>query len=102
MHLEPVGSTVYIEYDPPINYSDFVTIETSRNGGITWRQVPSLTLVPVSGDSPVGAYDYLAPLNSMSWYRALPFREEDGVLLAAPNYSEWASVEVPGEGWWLK
>lgn len=99
---EPCGASVYIEYAPPINYSDYVTIETSRNGGVTWRQVPSLTLIPVTGDSPVGAYDYLAPLNSTSWYRALPFRSGGDTLFAAPSYSEWVSTWLRGEGSWLK
>lgn len=102
MNLKSVGSSIYIEYAPPINYSDYVTIETSRTGGLTWKPVPSLTLIPVSGDSPVGAYDFMAPLNSMSWYRALGFRKEGDVLFAAPYYSDWASIAHRDEGWWLK
>lgn len=104
MRLIPdFGATrVYIEYAPPINYAHCATIQASRDGCKTWRNVPTLSCVPVSSDGLVHAFDYTAPLNSTSWYRALPFRSEGDILRAAPSYSEEASVTFPDADWWLK
>lgn len=102
MKLTPESSGVYIEYSPPINYSHSVTFQASRDGGTTWREVPCLTCVPVPDDGLVRVYDFTAPLNSRSWYRALSFRREGDTLVASPYWSEWGSAQMDGLGWWLK
>lgn len=76
------------------------TIEASRNAGLTWAPIPSLTYVPASGLSSVVGYDYVAPLNVTSQYRALAYAGSP--LVAAASPSNVVSATPADTRHWLK
>lgn len=99
---ESGGNRVRIEYSPPANFSHCASFQVSHDGGVTWRAVPALTHVPVPENGLLCAYDYMAPLDVLTLYRALPYRQEGDRLFPAPCYSEWASTTLESDGWWLQ
>lgn len=76
------------------------TVEASRDAGVTWTPIPSLTLIPATGMTPVVAYDYSAPINVTSSYRVMAYSSSP--LIGAVDYSSVLSVTTFGSDWWLK
>lgn len=76
------------------------TVQASRDNGVTWAPIPSLTYLPASGMTPVTGYDYVAPLNVVSQYRVLAYSQS--VLVAATAPSNVLSVTPTGDQHWLK
>jgi hypothetical protein len=61
------------------------TVQASRDAGQTWTPIPSLTYVPAAGLSSVVGYDYVAPLNVLSQYRAIAYAGNPLVASASPS-----------------
>lgn len=78
------------------------TVQASRDGGVTWTPIPSLTLIAATGMTPLVAYDNTAPINVGSQYRVLAYSQPSGVYVAAISYSSVLSVTTSGSDWWLK
>lgn len=76
------------------------TIEASRNAGLTWTPIPSLRYVPAVGLSSITKYDYVAPLNVTSQYRAIAYAGTPFVAAAAP--SSVVSATPVDDRHWLK
>lgn len=76
------------------------TVEASRNAGLTWDPIPSLRYVLASGLSSVVRYDYVAPLNVTSQYRAIAYAGNPKVAAAAP--SNVVSATPVDDRHWLK
>src|SRR5262249_2210284 len=49
------------------------TVLASRDGGVTFAAIPSLSYLPANGTSPITGYDYVAPLNVTSQYQVLAY-----------------------------
>lgn len=80
----------------------FFTVFASRDSGITWAPIPSLTNIAANGMTPVTQYDYVAPLNVTSQYRVLAYGPSSTTPVAAAGYSSTQSVTTSGQLWWLK
>jgi hypothetical protein len=76
------------------------TVEASRDAGQTWTPIPSLTYVPASGSLSITGYDYVAPLNVLSQYRAIAYAGDPLVAAAAP--SNVVSATPSDTRHWLK
>lgn len=76
------------------------TVQASRDSGVTWTAIPSLTLIPATGMTPVVAYDYAAPINVTSQYRVMAYSAAP--LVGAAAFSNVLSVTTFGSDWWLK
>lgn len=76
------------------------TVEASRDGGITWTPIPSLSYVPAAGATPVTGYDQVAPLNITSRYRVIAYAGSP--LVAAASPSNELQVTPFGDEHWLK
>lgn len=76
------------------------TVEASRDLGVTWKAIPSLTLIDANGMTPVTRYDYVAPINVTSQYRVMAYSSSP--LVGAAGYSGVLSVTTSGTDWWLK
>lgn len=76
------------------------TVQASRDGGVTWTSIPSLTLYPANGSSPVTQYDYVAPLNVTSSYRVISYAGSPFVAATVPSNA--LSVTPTGDQFWLK
>jgi hypothetical protein len=76
------------------------TVEASRNAGLTWTPIPSVSYVPASGLSSVTRYDYVAPLNVTSQYRAIAYAGNPKVAAASP--SNVVSATPSDTRHWLK
>lgn len=76
------------------------TLEASRDFGLTWSVTYGGGQIPANGTNPVTVYDYAAPLNVESRYRASAYREL-GSLRYISGYSAVTSVTpvVDGEIW---
>jgi hypothetical protein len=61
------------------------TVETSRDGGVSWQPIPSLTYVPANGMTPVIRYDNVAPLNVTSRWRVIAYAGSPLVAAATPS-----------------
>lgn len=78
------------------------TVFASRDNGVTFVPIPSLTLVAANGMTPVTFYDYVAPINVISQYRVMAYSQGSGVYTAAAMFSAILSVTTTGSDWWLK
>ena len=79
------------------------TVEVSRDAGVTWIGIPSLTLVAANGMTPVVRHDYVAPIGISSRYRVMAYSQPGGgPYVAAVGYSSVATVTTFGDDWWLK
>jgi len=76
------------------------TVQASRDAGQTWAPIPSLTYVPAVGLSSVVGYDYVAPLNVLSQYRAIAYAGSP--LVAAASPSNVVSATPSDTRHWLK
>lgn len=76
------------------------TVQASRNGGVTWASIPSLTLYPANGMTPITVYDYVAPLNIASLYQVIAYSGSPYVAATAPSTS--LAVTPTGDQHWLK
>lgn len=76
------------------------TVQASRDNGVTWQPIPSLTYLPANGMTPVTGYDNVAPLNITSQYRVLSYSQS--VLVAATSPSNVLSVTPYGDEHWFK
>lgn len=76
------------------------TVWVSRDLGVTWNPIPSLTLIPSNGMTPVTVYDYVAPINVTSQYRVMSYSSSP--LIGATGYSSTLSATTSGTNWWLK
>lgn len=83
-----------------------LTIQASRDNGNTWLlpdgspSIPSLTLLPANGLTPLVVYDYVAPLNVLSQYRAIAYSGSPYVAATSP--SNVLSVTPNGDKHWFK
>lgn len=83
-----------------------LTIQASRDNGNTWLlsdgspSIPSLTLLPANGMTPLVVYDYVANVNVISQYRAIAYSGSPFVAATAP--SNVLSVTPTGDKHWLK
>lgn len=77
------------------------TVQVSRDGG-PWGTIPSLTLIPAAGMTPVTAYDYVAPISKVSQYRVLSYSQSSGLYVAAAGTSGTLSVTPTSPYWWAK
>lgn len=77
------------------------TVQASRDSGVSWTPIPSLTLIPATGMTPVVAYDYAAPINVTSQYRVMAYSTSTS-LVGAASFSNVLSVMTTGSDWWLK
>ncbi len=79
-----------------------MNFEVSRDGGINWIVMYGGLQVPVSGTSPVTVFDYGAPLNQQSRYRAVSYRQV-GSLRYPSNYSsETSAIPLVSNQIWAK
>lgn len=76
------------------------TVQASRDAGQTWAPIPSLTYVPANALLSVTGYDYVAPLNILSQYRAIAYA--GGPLVAAASPSNVVSATPSDTRHWLK
>lgn len=76
------------------------TVQASRDAGVTWRPIPSLTYVPATGMTPVTGYDYAAPSGVTSQYRVLSYSQS--VLVAAVSPSNVLTATPRDDRHWLK
>jgi hypothetical protein len=76
------------------------TVQASRDGGVTWAPIPSLTLLPANGTSPLTKYDNIAPLNVTSQYRVISYSGSPYVAATTP--SNVLSATPTGSDHWLK
>lgn len=76
------------------------TVYASRDGGLSWTPIPSLTYVPAQGMSSITKYDYVAPLNTTSQYYVLAYGGSPLAAAAAPSTT--LSVTPVGDQPWLK
>lgn len=76
-----------------------VTVYASRNGQLSWDQIPSLTYVPIGAGS-ITVYDEVAPLNITSYYRVVAYGGSP--LQAAPDPSNVRSATPQTDRFWLK
>lgn len=76
------------------------TVQASRDLGVTWDPIPSLTLIPANGMTPVVKHDYVAPINVTSQYRVMAYSTSP--LVGAAAFSSVLSVTTSGTNWWLK
>jgi hypothetical protein len=83
----------------PTPPTSVITVYASRNGQLSWNQIPSLTYVPI-GAGPLTVYDEAAPLNITSYYRVLAYGGSP--LQAAPNPSSVLSATPQTDRFWLK
>lgn len=77
------------------------TVQASRDNGVTWAPIPSLTLISANGMTPVTVYDYVAPINVTSQYRVMAY-STNTALIGAAAFSNVLSVMTSGTNWWLK
>jgi hypothetical protein len=83
-----------------------LTIQASRDNGNTWLlpdgspSIPSLTLLPANGMTPLVVYDYVANVNVISQYRAIAY--SGSPFVAATSPSNVLSVTPTGDKHWLK
>lgn len=101
--FDPTGNRVALTIVPSSSSPTTVafTVEASRDAGVTWTPIPSLTLIPATGMTPVVAYDYTAPINVTSQYRVMAYSTSTA-LIGAAAYSNVQSVSTFGTSWWLK
>jgi len=78
------------------------TVFASRDNGVTFTPIPSLTLIPANGMTPIVAYDYTAPINVTSQYKVMAYSQPSGVYVAAAGFSSTLLVTTTGSDWWLK
>lgn len=78
------------------------TVFASRDGGTTFKPIPSLTYIPANGMFPVTVYDNVAPINVTSRYKVLAYGPTSNAPVAASGFSSTASVSTSGSLWWLK
>lgn len=77
------------------------TVQASRDNGVSWRDIPSLTHLPASGMTPVTAYDATAaPLGVLSRYRVVGLNGTPLVASVAP--SNELAVTPQDRRHWLK
>ena len=76
------------------------TVQASRDGGVSWPPIPSLTLLPANGSNPLTVYDNVAPLNVASQYRVIAYSGSPYVAATAP--SNVLSAIPTGSDHWLK
>lgn len=76
------------------------TVQASRDGGVTWTAIPSLTYLPVNGMNPITAYDYVANLNVVSQYRVIAYAGSP--FVAATLASNVLTATPVGNQFWLK
>lgn len=76
------------------------TVNASRDNGLTWLAIPSLSYLSANGLTPITAYDYVAPLNVISQYQVIAY--SGTVLVAATSPSNTLSVTPTGNQHWLK
>lgn len=93
-----VALTMVPSSSSPVTVS--FTVQASRDSGVTWNPIPSLTLIPATGMTPVIAYDYVAPINVTSQYRVMAY--SSAPLVGAAAFSGVLSVMTSGTNWWLK
>jgi hypothetical protein len=77
------------------------TVQASRDGGVTFNAIPSLTLISANGMTPVVCYDYVAPINVTSQYQVMAYSTSTA-LVGAAAMSNILSVTTFGTQWWLK
>ena len=82
--------------------TQFFTVFASRDSGVTWAPIPSLTGIAANGMTPVTQYDYVAPLNVTSQYQVLAYGPSATTPVSAAGYSSIQSVTTSGTLWWLK
>ncbi len=95
---EPNRVRIDVTFSPSSGYS-YVNVERRRSSGGGWRPVRGLTLVPVTEDHGVTAYDYEAPINAASDYRIRPYRLVDGNLHPAPVDPQTITVTTTADNW---
>jgi hypothetical protein len=78
------------------------TVEASRDGGLSFDPIPSLTYVAATGMTPLVVSDYAAPINVTSQYRVMAFSQPGSTLASAAAYSNTLSCTTSGTDWWLK
>lgn len=78
------------------------TVWVSRDGGLTFNPIQSLTYVAATGMTPLTVYDYAAPINVTSQYRVMAFSQPFTTLAAAAAFSNTLSCTTSGTDWWLK
>lgn len=76
------------------------SVQASRDNGASWAFIPSLSLLPANGMTPLVGYDYVAPLNAISQYRVVAF--SGSPYVAAQQPSNTLSVTPVGDEHWLK
>lgn len=100
--FDPANNRVALTFAPggasPVTTA--FTVQASRDNGVTWQPIPSLTYLSASGMTPVTGHDYVAPLNVVSQYRVLAYSQS--VLVAATSPSNVRSVTPYGDEHWLK
>lgn len=83
-----------------------LTIQASRDNGNTWLlpdgspSIPSLTLLPATGMTPLVVYDNVANINVVSQYRAIAY--SGSPFVAATSPSNVLSATPTGDKHWLK
>lgn len=80
----------------------YFTVFVSRDGGVTFAPIPSLTYIPANGMFPVTRYDYVAPINATSQYKVLAYGPSTSSPVAAAGFSSTLPVTTSGSLWWLK
>ncbi len=76
------------------------TVVASRDGGQSFFPIPSLSYLPAQGMGTVVAYDYVAPLNTLSQYRVVAYGGTPLQTAIAPSVT--LSATPMDNRWWAK
>lgn len=76
------------------------SVQASRDNGASWGFIPSLSLLPANGMTPLVVIDYVANLNAISQYRVIAF--SGSPYVAAQQPSNVLSVTPVSDKHWLK
>lgn len=72
------------------------TVLASRDNGVSWAPIPSLSYVAANGMTPVTGYDYAAPIGVASQYQVLAYGPSSSAPVGAAAYSSVVSVTTSG------
>ena len=114
----PPATMLDAEFDPALNRVKLqvrpsgaepptvsFTLQASRDAGVSWSPVRGGIQIPTDPHNFLAVltvYDYEAPLNQVSHYRALAYRQFGTLRLCSTAYSNDVTATPISEKFWLK